>query len=184
MSVLSGAARTGVSASVVTLADRFGMSNLPHATGCVGVVLSPRSTTSLVAVSPHDCGSIIDVNGVRTVLKEVDIYPDDLDASLDGRGGDHHYNEWVIRDFDVAGVFAVEPFEVMVKGPPIDFSNHPDPELRFQGIVDVGWMEAHRSEADILATFAGLPIWSLRRGALTRLDQMGATDTADTIYPI
>ena len=119
---------------------------------------------------------------MRTVMKEVDILPRDLEESLAGRGGSHDYNEWVVRDFDVLGLFAIAPFEIMMMGAPIDFSKHPDPELRPIGIVDPGLLEGNASEMDILATFAGRPVWSFRSGEIVRLDQAGVAVKHDTIY--
>lgn len=63
--VVEGRAMGGLSCSVVRPGDVFhGFER--NATGCIGVVLDLQSKDSLVAVDPHDCGSIEDENNQYT----------------------------------------------------------------------------------------------------------------------
>lgn len=113
--VLKGAAMGGLSCSVVVPSDVFhGFDR--NATGCVGVVLGLRTKDSLVAVDPGDCGSMEDEEtGIREVMSERDITVADLGRTLSEREG---YNEWVVKDYVVLGIFAVPPLEVSIMKPP------------------------------------------------------------------
>lgn len=108
--VLAREAQGGLAASVVMPGDRFA-ADFSHcnSTGCIGVILDLNSPESLVAVSPHDCGSRDDHQGTREVLDEREITLEDLEQSISlrPRGG---YNEWVVKDFRVIGIFAYHPF--------------------------------------------------------------------------
>lgn len=106
-----GNAAGGLSCSVVWPGDKFDGFDDRNATGCIGVVLDLLSIDSLVAVSSHDCGSIEDSYGNRIVESKVPITIDSIESSLNNREG---YNEWVVKDFKVLGVFAASPFEVSV----------------------------------------------------------------------
>jgi hypothetical protein len=115
--VIERRAMGGLSCSVVCPGDTFhGFER--NATGAIGVVLDLSTDASLVAAHPHDCGSREDEHGNRIVPNERDISPDDLERTLRDRPiGD--YNEWVLRDYQVCGIFAMPPYEV---------SNLQDPE--------------------------------------------------------
>src|SRR5262249_11671848 len=110
--VIEGRAMGGLSSSLVRPGDNFrGFKR--NATGSIGVILGLQSKASLVAVDPSDCGSIEDEQGNRTVQNERDITMEDLARTLDARAvGD--YNEWIIRNYDLLGIFAVPPSEVSV----------------------------------------------------------------------
>jgi hypothetical protein len=108
--VLAGKAHGGLSCSLVLPTDRFASDfSWCNTTGCIGVILDLNSAESLVAVSPHDCGSMDDEHGVRRVLMERDISLGDLERSVSERplGG---YNEWVVKDFRILGILAIAPF--------------------------------------------------------------------------
>jgi hypothetical protein len=63
-----------------------------------------------VAADPHDCGSVVE-NGIRTVPIEKDVTVAGLEETLAERPSDS-YNEWVIRDYVVLGIFAMPPYRV------------------------------------------------------------------------
>jgi hypothetical protein len=108
--VVEGHAMGGLSCSVVVPGDKFhGFER--NATGCIGVVLDLTTKNSLVAVAASDCGSIESEGGKRIVQNEIDIAPANLDLSLDKRTD---YNEWIINNYKVRGIFAVSPYEVSI----------------------------------------------------------------------
>ena len=95
-----------------------------------------------MAISPSDCGSWVDSDGVRQCeMKDISIT--DLDDSLDLRSG---HNEWVIADYRVLGILAVAPFEIW------------DPTL---AVVTTGL-------ADVIAAFPDQPIFTFAAGRVWR----------------
>ncbi|MCW5236163.1 hypothetical protein [Verminephrobacter eiseniae] len=80
-----------------------------HSTGTVGVIIDLQCPASLHAVSPEDAGSYEDEYGVRRVTDQ-EISQADLVRSLTERGS--RYNEWVVRNYVVRGIFVAEPLEV------------------------------------------------------------------------
>jgi hypothetical protein len=66
---------------------------------------------SIVAVSPFDLGSREDESGERIVASYPNITIQDLEESLDLRNL-KNYNEWVVRHYEVIGIFAIEPLNV------------------------------------------------------------------------
>jgi hypothetical protein len=149
--VLRGLAMGGLSCSVVWPGDKFAGFDR-NATGSIGVVVGFRTDQSLVAAHSGDCGSI-EVSGIRIVEHERDIDLADLRKTLDLRTS---YNEWVIRDYEVLGIFAATPFEVSVlEIPPYppempDFlrDNVPVPNI------------AELTESDLIGTFTEYPIYT------------------------
>lgn len=102
------AALGGLACSVVQPGDIFSGTQERNALGSIGIVIDLTSKCSLVAVSPHDCGPIVE-DGKRRVPDEKAITVEDLEWSLSARIG---HNEWVIRDCLILGVFAIWPWEV------------------------------------------------------------------------
>lgn len=84
------------------------MSQTANATGSVGLIIGLRGVGSLRAVSWNDCGSRIE-NGRRITDQRPPLSMCEVEASLDDRIS---YNEWVVRDFEVLGIFAMPPFLV------------------------------------------------------------------------
>lgn len=166
--VMQGQAQGGLSASVVSPLDEFNNLTRANATGCVGLVLRLRSPESLVAVSPPDCGSVVE-DGIRKVLHEKDIDAADLNLSISARGhnASHFYNEWVVRDFEVAGVFAMPPLRIMRWNAP--WPDDTPSELKDAG--PTGWTFGATSIAEISAAFPGLPLFTFREGKHHRHDQ-------------
>lgn len=107
LNVLRSGATTGVSTSTVTPQDRFALQE-SRATGFVGVVLGLTSTDSLAYADVRDCGSGIS-EGKRYFPPEKDIAVADLRFTIDGR---QYYNEWVLRDYGVLGLFAAAPYTI------------------------------------------------------------------------
>lgn len=158
--VVAGHAVGGLSCSLVTPRDVF-HGPMRHATGTVGLVLCPNARQSLLAVSPRNAGSYVDADGTRRA-QEHDIDLALLEASLSLRGD--RYNEWVVRDFTVLGLFVAEPTSVW-RTVPI----HLPPEVAalqggpIESVVDT-------SLADAVKDFPALPIYALRDSAICRLD--------------
>jgi hypothetical protein len=173
--VIAGHAMGGVSCSVVHPGDVFhGFER--NATGCIGVVLGLKSKESLVALDRHDCGSIEDASGNRIVKRERDITPADLASTLDDRDD---YNEWIVRDYVVHGIFAAPPYEVSIlKVPdyPPDMpdylqDNEPVPAFR-----TVSWDE-------LTSTFRNLSIYTFQDGRIMQRVANGFRErTATQIY--
>lgn len=169
--VCSGGAQGGISCSVVKPGDRF-HGDICHGTGSVGLVIALNGANSLVAVSEKDVGSYVE-NGVRLGAKEVDIETADLENSLSARG--ERYNEWIVRDFEVIGMFVAVPAstwqEAAVKTPP-DF-----PPLPPQG------QPVSISLHQIAADFKELPIYTFSRGEISKWDATGWSPvTHDNVY--
>ncbi|CAN7597509.1 hypothetical protein LJR069_004421 [Variovorax paradoxus] len=154
-SVLRGDAQGGISCSVVKPGDLF-HGPTRHATGSVGLVIAPTTPSSLVAVDPRDAGSQVK-DGIRSVAHERDIGVPDLDRCFAARGD--HYNEWVVRDFNVIGVFIGEPASTtqptMIDMPPESGL----PPHATTGEVPLGTL-------DVSAEFSGLPIYTLAGGQI------------------
>lgn len=107
--VLLGKAQGGVSCSIVMPGDNFhGFKR--NATGSIGLVLTLCEPDSLVAVSKHDCGSRELDDGTRIVENPTDITIQDVEDSITQRPPGC-YNEWVLRNYDFEGIFAVAPFD-------------------------------------------------------------------------
>lgn len=181
LTVIKGGASTGVSASLVMPGDEFNDVHRANATGCVGVVLRLRDPTSLVAVHPRDCGSMMS-DGVRTVDRETDIELADLERSLTERGAvaDHFYNEWVVRDFEVLGLFAAAPYRISLWNPPLPGQDELPDYLR----PNLGWVSCNISSSAVIATFAEWPVWSFQAGQIVRVDEGQAVEAPiNGFYP-
>lgn len=111
-----------LSCSVVQAGDGFGMgATTRNATGMVGLVLSPTSDVSVMAVDASDAGSVLQKDGRRHFTpKPFDVAA--LAKSMDDRGHaagpGAAYNEWGMRDYDVLGLFVADRInnEVMYAG--------------------------------------------------------------------
>jgi len=160
--VIAGHANGGLSCSIVRPGDVFN-GYARNAMGSVGVVLDPRTSRSLTAVDPHDCGSMEDADGNRNVPQERDITPRDLEDSLDRRPkGD--YNEWVVRDFQVRGVFASSCPEVSELSVPEYPEEMPD-DMR-DSIPSPSFRKVAVEE--LFRTFRDLPLYSFSSTGIVR----------------
>jgi len=176
--VIAGRASSGLSCSVVRPGDVFrGFAR--NATGAIGVVLDLRSAESLIAVSPSDLGSGEDAAGNRVVSHERDITLGDLEDTLDRRAnGD--YNEWVVRDFRVRGVFAGSPPQVSVLVEPQFPEEVPD-WMREPTLVP-GFRRVN--EEELFQTFPGLPLYTFSSTGIVRRTIDGAVVVSGAdIYP-
>lgn len=164
---LKGEAGTGLSCSVVRPGDEFEHPHRANAIGCIGVILAANSSDSLVAVSPDDVGSRL-IDGVRLAI-ETDIMPADLESSITNRGRNERtwYNEWVVRDFRVIGLFAIEPLRISVSGEEPDGGWGDTPEYLRE---DVGHKITSIEIADLERYFPDTPIWSFEDDQLVRVD--------------
>jgi hypothetical protein len=162
-------AASGVSCSAVRPGDEFDDFNTANATGCIGVVLGLQDKDSLVAADPHDCGSRME-GGVREVFKKRGLTIDDLEETFVKRPNDS-YNEWVIKDYVVLGIFAAPPFRVSVLKVP-DFPDDLPPWL-----MDSTPIPAFEqvSVAQLIATFPDLTIFSFLDGNLVSLTEKVVT---------
>ncbi len=83
-----------------------------HSYGDIGIVLGLKNKHSLVAADVNDCGSSEETDGEghirRTVRKDKleDLSLEDLEATLTERTS---YNEWIVKDYEVLGLFAHPP---------------------------------------------------------------------------
>lgn len=161
--VVQGNAMGGLSCSVVKPGDVFwGFER--NATGCIGVVVDLTAPESLVAVSATDCGSIEQPDGTRVVQHEIDISATDVETSITARPAGK-YNEWVVRNFKVVGVFAVPPFEISVRGGisiPADVPSHLIDVEREAGILSTALEKVAR-------TFASVPTFTFVNQCLCRV---------------
>lgn len=157
--VEQGKAMGGVSCSIVCPTDTF-HGNRRNAIGCIGLVLDLIEPDSLVAVSPSDCGSI-EIDGVRKVEREVDISATDIDKSIEGRQADS-YNEWVLQNFKVLGVFAVHPFEISMQCKPRLPEGTPDYLSTDENIIGVG----QTNLAEVKIQFPSLSVYTVHQGQL------------------
>jgi hypothetical protein len=170
--VIAGNASGGVSCSVIEPGDKFGQFER-NATGCIGLVLGLTAPESLVAVHSEDCGSFENSCGVRVVPVEQDVAISDLKNSLVSRKS---YNEWVLRDFVVLGLFAAPPYEVSVLETPKWPADMPDylrdetPVPSFKSI----------SLRELEEFFPNLPIYGFGGAQLVRQSARGATEIPHT----
>ena len=110
--VIAGFGQGGLSCSTVMPNDKFVdlNSKIANSTGCIGVILDLKSRQSLRAVHARDCGSYLQ-NDVRIVPNLCDLSITDVAKTIEERENDN-YNEWVICDYAVIGIFAAYPFYI------------------------------------------------------------------------
>jgi len=83
-----------------------------HSFGDIGIILRLKTPNSLVAADPNDCGSLEEEDERGHVRRTVpmnklrDLSLEQLTETLTKRT-DH--NEWVVRDYEVLGIFAHPP---------------------------------------------------------------------------
>lgn len=176
-SVVNLEAMGGVSCSVVRPDDEFSDLERANATGCIGVVLGLRDKDSLVAVHPHDCGSFVE-DGVRKVPNERNLTIDDLEETFVNRPRGS-YNEWIIKNYIVLGIFAAPPFRVSNLCIPRYLDDMPDYLKDGKPAPDFEYVTV----PEIQATFSDLLIFGFRNGDLVCLtDEEGGPLDHTTIY--
>jgi hypothetical protein len=105
--VLDLGAITGVSCSLVVPGDNFDDGKGPrNAYGSVGVIVDLTTSQSLATATAGD-GGALSFNCKRE-FDEVDLDLSDLQDTLDKRNG---ANEWGVRDYQVIGLFVMDPIE-------------------------------------------------------------------------
>ena len=133
--------------------------------GAVGIILRPRSTSSIMSICNSDAGTWIDP---QTGKKHGDGVPFSAQAVNDTFANPTNYNEWTVTDADTVGIFInfSEPLEVakvtdVTKMPGYDPAmGHQDPTVVAQPI----------SLKEIMDAFPTLPIYAY---CGTELSQIG-----------
>ena len=158
-SVLDGKAHSGLSCSTVMPRDCFGGFDR-NATGCVGALLGLQSGDSLKAVSAGDCGSAL-IAGVREIGLADTVTLDSVVRSISNRKPGH-YNEWIVANYEVLGLFAAAPFEVsaLCRMPAI-----PDAPVQSQEAELIAASRQTNIE-EVANTFPGSTIVSFHNGRL------------------
>ena len=106
--VMNEGAMGGICRSAVRPGDTFGYGTV-HACGCVGVVIGLKGEHSLLGVCTDDLGTFCDAQGVRQVPDPKVVTLTDLEWTFSER---ESWNEWVVRDYTVLGLFLVKPYVV------------------------------------------------------------------------
>ena len=101
----------GLSCSVVTPNDPFS-GDTPFVPGYIGIILDPREPYSIVSCSRGDGGDIRDLQtcAVMGEFQDVDLSVDELRSTITGRTG---YNNWLVKDYEILGILALPPYEVV-----------------------------------------------------------------------
>lgn len=170
--VLAGNAGGGLSCSVVTPRDSF-HGGTRHATGTVGLIICPRLPASLIGVSPGDAGSCVCADGSRWV-PDADIDVAALMRSLTDRVAS--YNEWVVRDFEVRGVFvAKNPMVTKLVRPHVQ----PEAASLINVVAGIPCIESVSVE-EIAQALPGQHVYSFEQGQLV---EWGAGSWAAANHP-
>jgi hypothetical protein len=105
--VIRGDAMGGICCSVVRPGDCFDYyRDDRHACGSVGLIIGLQNEQSIIGVDPSDCGSSRNEQGLREMSHPRDITLEALQQTMTERDG---WNEWVIRDYVVLGIFVGQP---------------------------------------------------------------------------
>ena len=161
----------GLACSVVKPGDNFHGYENRNATGTVGIILGLKSRDSLVGVSHTDMGSSEDNNGSRDIPNERDIRIQDLEKTLGKERTT--YNEWVVRNYVVLGIFAAQPCEVSAF---ITVSGPHDPDFLWEPTLGSKTIPI----CEVCKTFQSYKIYSFGSDCIVRIiDNPGKTDTCD-----
>lgn len=161
---ISGAAQGGLSCSVIRSDDHYDVTNGNHPTcvGSIGVIVRPRSAASIVWAQAADLGTHKDSTLIRVSgYEHLDLSLEDLALSLTGRQS-NRYNEWVVRDYDVIGIFAIPPFHFWARQ---DINSVPgSAEMPEYLKLDDTYGPSRSSLDAIVNEFAPLPIVTIQNG--------------------
>lgn len=163
--VISGQSQSGLSCSVVMPNDEFADLEHANATGSIGLVLGLTSEQSLIDAHPCDCGTFME-NGFRQVPNARDMTVENIEDTVTCRKGDS-YNEWVIANYSVIGIFAAAPFRFSADVP-IDFPDDMPDYLRSSPTTP-GFKFS--SPEELAKEFPCLPIFSFVGGVLVEYVQ-------------
>lgn len=147
----------GLSCSVVMPGDEFHTFQTNNAFGTIGMILGFRSPDSILDVSATDCGSS-DINGVR-LARQSDITVTELEQSIDGRPSGR-YNEWVVGQYIVLGIFVAPPVSVFEIR---DATSFGESEYVGTGPIDA---EREESIADVMRNFPNTRIFAFRTDSI------------------
>ncbi|MDP5280076.1 hypothetical protein Q9Q95_14185 [Sphingomonas sp. DG1-23] len=176
--VIAGRSLTGLSCSTVMPGDEFCDLNRANATGCIGVLLGLQTPQSVLDAHPHDCGTYM-ADGVRQVPHARDMTASDFDATITGRANGE-YNEWVIANYQVIGLFVAEPYRVSIEVE-IDYPEDMPDYLRGAGTA-AGF--DYKSLAEIATLFPNLPIYAFASGGVVEhIGSAWVPVTHKTLYP-
>ena len=176
--VIAGRSQTGLSCSTVMPGDEFSDLCSANATGCIGVVLGPRTPHSVLDAHPNDCGTYIE-DGVRQVPHARDMTAPDLDATIADRANGS-YNEWVIADYRVIGLFAAEPYRVSAAVA----IQYPEDMPDYLRTDDIAPGFEYKSLNEIEKLLPGLPIYSFSLdGLVQRAGPDWVPAAHETLYP-
>lgn len=129
--------------------------------GAVGIVLRPRTTSSVTSLKSIDAGTRWDpAAGERTG----DGAPFSAEAVADTFDNPTGYNEWVVRDADCLGIFVnlQEPLEVARRVEPKDLEGYDESMIDCGPVVCAGPIRPD----EIRSEFPGLPIFVCHNGAI------------------
>jgi hypothetical protein len=165
--VIAGNAQGGVSCSVIRPGDIFDGPEA-NSTGCIGVILRMKSRDSLISAADYDDGTRVDDDDNRIVDKDVDISVEDLERTMENRKG---HNEWAIKDLEVLGIFAGNPFEVWHRYPQMgQFCDAPEEFSDMDALAGENCDPRRVTLIELRHTFPDLPIYSFQDGGIARLE--------------
>ena len=137
-----------------------------NAIGCVGLVVKLRGSHSLLDVGPGDLGSNLTANGRSVTLAEC------VDSIIKRKS----YNEWIVKDYDVVGLFVAEPMNVSVlMGTVLDSIPGADtlPDYLKEDILSgtsKDFRETTVAELKSKSSFNGLRFYTFVHGSLAIVD--------------
>jgi hypothetical protein len=124
---------------------------------------------------PYDFGSNI-CDGRRTVDRKTPVTLDELRASIKDRDATD-YNEWVVADFKVIGLFAAQPFRIWAK---IKLAPKCAEFLGTTHHEDFTYTDA----AQVEEMFAGFPVYGFESGRLAMRASGSWVETSHvSLYP-
>jgi hypothetical protein len=142
--------------------------------GPIGIVLKPRSTSSITSISPVDSGTSVNP---ETGKREGNGEPFSRTAVQATFANATDYNEWTVKGADVVGVFGhpTDNWDVSCLCKPSQVPGF-DPKL-VELIGDEPFVgAAPQTLKEIAAAFPGYPIYSFRKGELVRLEPVDAVN--------
>lgn len=121
--------------------------------GAVGIVLDVVEQSSVVAVSPHDCGSYIDPQTKKRVALDMHVTMEKCERSLSERV---EHNEWILQDYQVKGIIVLKDRVVW---------------HRWQEPYGIEGAEREISPAELAGLFPDRRLFSLDEGSFLARDE-------------
>lgn len=176
---INGHAQGGLSCSTVIPRDNF-QGLYRNATGCIGIVLGLKGKESLSGAYPKDCGSNEDEKNKRLSFIQNELAITDIENTITNRPFGN-YNEWIIKDYNVLGIFAVSPFEIAFLESPASPPGMPD-RLKPDGPVA---SITSTTPEEVCDQFKGLPIYGFHEKTLCKwVNGHPQSCTHDDIYQL